>query len=155
MNIFVRHCVAHFVTSQLRTSSDVLGDAVRSSGAQANDDRVYANPFALLCRACPSSHISLLALNALTMFPSSGISEHLCYWYVFSGRTLLVGVTHKRYGTITTRCWNHSRHIYSSRTSWICRTLQPGTFGTYTDKAQLHVCEPFGCYHRWGPLSVL
>lgn len=97
MNTLVRESVAHFVTSNLRTSSDVLGDAIRSSGAQANDDRVYANPFALLCWACPSSHISLLALDATTMFPGSGISEHLCYWYVFSGRTILVGVTNNRH----------------------------------------------------------
>lgn len=96
-----------------QTSSDVLGNAVRPSGAQANHDRLFDNPFGVLCRASSSPNISLLAVDALTMFPSGGIGEHLCCWYVY----LIVEhcwLEELMIGTITIRCWDHFRHIHSS-----------------------------------------
>ena len=65
-----------------RTSSDALGNTVRPSRAQANYDLMSSNPDIILRRARPSPNLRLLALDALTVFPSSGISEHLRSWYV-------------------------------------------------------------------------
>ena len=58
---------------------------------------MFVYSFVVQCGARPCPDVRLLVIDVPTIFPSSGIGEHLCCWYVSSRRTALLRRTNNLY----------------------------------------------------------
>ncbi len=73
-------CTLPVALGPLSFSSDVLGNAIRSLGTQANYVCLSSNPFFVLCGTGTSPNVRLLVVDALAVHSSYRVCEHRRHW---------------------------------------------------------------------------